>query len=118
MIQVRVGKAMFALQERSIGSEPNAITMGTTADIYGYGLANVVIGVSADHFRELALAMMAANPDEATKAFGHALKDGISEQRALKPLPRPDNAAELRAGVEHALRKKNDRLAARLKTGI
>ena len=46
-----------------------------------------------------------ANPDEASKAFGHALKDGIVEQRALKPL-RQTSDEDIRAAFGKVLSRR------------
>jgi len=43
----------------------------------GGGTSDVQISISPREFADLAEAMFEADPNEAIKAFGHALKDGI-----------------------------------------
>jgi len=102
-IAASVGKIVLRTVEHGIGSCENGVLIGTTTDVYGYGCANVAVAVSAVHFREIAEAMMAANADEAAKAFGHALKDGIAAQRPFKELHKTTDE-ELRSSLQHAFR--------------
>ena len=101
-IQARVNKSLDVVKP-SIGSCRNAILIGTTADAYGYGLANVILGITEDHFVELAEAMMAANSEAATKAFGAVLKDG-TVQRQHKRVQRT-GPEEARTALEETYRK-------------
>ncbi len=88
-----------------MGSGSNAIVVGATADVHGCGYVNVKIGISTELFCAVAEAMMAANADEAIKAFGQTLKDGIVNQRPLKPL-RDMTEESLRAAVDAAFLKR------------
>jgi hypothetical protein len=109
-IKAKVGKSVLAIQEQGVGSCKDALLFGTSADVYGAGFVNVVVGVTVDHFAEIAEAMMAANPDEAVKAFGRAIKDGIAEPRELRPLP-PLGDGGLHEAFEVATRKRAEALA-------
>ncbi|MGB7100549.1 MAG: hypothetical protein WBD95_17530 [Xanthobacteraceae bacterium] len=84
-MRAKIWKQVTDFINPSIGAAENELLIGTPTDIYGYGFANVAVGISVEHFRALADAMMAANPEEATKAFGHALEGGTT-QRQLQPL--------------------------------
>jgi hypothetical protein len=105
-IEATVCKPLLRTLENGIGSGPNKILIGAKADIYRYGFADIAIGISADYFREIAEAMMTANPDEASKAFGHALKDGIG-QRTFKPLHITSDE-ELKASLDEGIRRANE----------
>jgi hypothetical protein len=87
-IKFRVRKSIGRLEmlNEGVGSNRDQVLIAAHGDIYGYGSADLGLSVGIEHFRDLALAMMAANPDSAAKAFGEALKDGIQVERKLEPL--------------------------------
>ncbi len=110
-IKVRVRKTLVDRLDEQVGSGENEVLVGATGDIYSYGLADVAVSISREYFSDLAAAMMAANPDEATKAFGLALKDGIEAKRELKPLV--VTKTDLRAVIEQVNQRVNARIAGR-----
>ena len=85
-IEAKVTKRDRRSLAGGIGSTRNGILIATYTDVHGYGFANILVGVTASHFRDLAEAMMTVNADEASKAFGNALKDGVTATREFKPL--------------------------------
>jgi hypothetical protein len=85
-IKARVTKILTEIVEEGVASFQDRITIGThTADVHGYDLVNVAVGISSEHFSEIAEAMMTANPEEAIKAFGSTLQKGVAK-REFKPL--------------------------------
>jgi hypothetical protein len=103
-IEARVTKQGMRSLEVGIGSTGNGIMIGAHAEIDGFGSANVLVGLTAPYFRELAEAMMTVNPEEASKAFGHALKDGVSAKREFKRLGLT-SAEEMRASADKVIRE-------------
>ncbi|HXW64803.1 MAG TPA: hypothetical protein VEK74_06960 [Burkholderiaceae bacterium] len=84
-IAAKVWKRQTEFVEPSIGAARNEFLIGTAADVYGYGYANITVAIGVKHFCDVAAAMMTASPEAATKAFGAALQGGTAE-RPLRPL--------------------------------
>jgi hypothetical protein len=106
-ISFRVQKRMLDTINEGIGSGSDQVLVGAHGNIYGYGYADLAMGIGVEHFRDLALAMMEANLDEAIKAFGEALKDGPSE-RQFRPLT--VTSPNWKGAFEEAARKAVERM--------
>ncbi len=50
-----------------------AVVVGSSSDVPGLGTLNIAIQIDGESFKELALAMMTANSEEAIDAFSVAL---------------------------------------------
>jgi hypothetical protein len=72
--------------------EYGCVAIGFSEKPRGYGQSHYETVIHPDSFKIMAQAMMQANPEEAIKAFGDALKSGIPKPRN-RWWPGCDNAA-------------------------
>ncbi len=72
-IKTAVKKAKRALWLRQgITAQPHGVRIVSRADLYEFGLVEVIIMIERDSFSELAQAMMKSNRKDSIKAFGAA----------------------------------------------
>jgi hypothetical protein len=64
---------------KGITSGSGRLLISTDTDIYRHGLVDVIVGFDSDQFTQIAQSMMDANPNEAIKAFGAAMQNGIPQ---------------------------------------
>ena len=85
-IKAKVTKILTETIQEGVGSFQDGIMIGTVgADVRECELANVAVRISCEHFSEIVEAMMTANPEKASKAFGSALRKEVVPPRAFRP---------------------------------
>jgi hypothetical protein len=78
-IKSRVKKKGVRAIRKGITGVSGRLLISTDADVYGYGFADVIVGLDSDQFSQIAQCMMDANPNEAIKAFGAAMEKGVPQ---------------------------------------
>ena len=79
-IKTLVKKMGMGRGPEGIGAYRGDLTIASIAEVYGFGLANVMLRIDPGSFSDIAKAMIVANADEAIKAFGAAMQDGIGQK--------------------------------------
>ena len=72
-IKTAVKKPKSAPSPRQgISGQPKGVRIVSKADLYEFGVVDVIVLIGRNRFNELARAMMKANSKDAIKAFGAA----------------------------------------------
>jgi hypothetical protein len=79
-IKIVAKKSGYGIKD-GVCAHGNEVLVTGMPSVAGVGFVDLVVRIDVEGFKQLAQAMMDANPSEAIKAFGAAMQSGIDPER-------------------------------------